>query len=75
MAIFQALSAARVTSTADLPIVSTPIGCKWNGVTTYSIVIWVPSLIFEPILCILVVWKAWGKDIQEKGNAADEVNN
>ncbi|KAI0038806.1 hypothetical protein FA95DRAFT_1613086 [Auriscalpium vulgare] len=39
--------------------VSTPTGCYYSsdiGITMF----WIPALAFEPVLCALVAWKAWG---------------
>lgn len=45
-----------------VPIISTPTGCAYQGLLPVSTLFWVPGLIFEPILFLLVAWKAWGPD-------------
>ncbi len=45
--------------TTDLPLVSTSTGCFYNGVLGLSALFWVPGLIYEPILFVLVAYKAW----------------
>lgn len=47
----------------DLPVVSTPTGCYYSGIFSLSALFWIPILIFEPILCLLILWKAWGEEI------------
>jgi len=73
MITFQCLSIAGIT---EQPIAATSLGCQWTGVTTYSSLVWIPSLLFEPVLCAMVVWKAWGDDIKRsirrrKGTLSD----
>lgn len=42
-----------------LNIASTPTGCSFTGVIPTKAVLWIPALILEPILCILVLRKSW----------------
>ncbi|KAI0038279.1 hypothetical protein FA95DRAFT_1613505 [Auriscalpium vulgare] len=39
--------------------IQAPTGCYYSsdiGITRF----WIPALVFEPVLCALVAWKAWG---------------
>ena len=47
----------------DLPVISTATGCYYSGLSRLSAIFWIPPLIFELILCLLVVWKAWDEEI------------
>lgn len=51
---------------AELPVVSTPTGCYYSGISSISGLIWLPALTFELFLCLLVVWKAWGDVLIER---------
>ncbi|KII84626.1 hypothetical protein PLICRDRAFT_117526 [Plicaturopsis crispa FD-325 SS-3] len=46
----------------DLPVVSAATGCSYSGLLPVSSLFWTPALVFEPILCFLVVAKTW-KDL------------
>ncbi|TBU21660.1 hypothetical protein BD311DRAFT_812126 [Dichomitus squalens] len=46
----------------ELPVISTDTGCYYSGIFSISAFFWLPALLYEPLLCILVVWKAWGED-------------
>ncbi|KAI0265945.1 hypothetical protein BC834DRAFT_877078 [Gloeopeniophorella convolvens] len=60
MIIFVGVTMAHIS---HLPVVSTSTGCYYSGIFSISALFWLPALVFEPILCLLVVWKAWGDDI------------
>ncbi|KIP05508.1 hypothetical protein PHLGIDRAFT_119738 [Phlebiopsis gigantea 11061_1 CR5-6] len=45
-----------------VPILSTANGCAYQGLLKASSLIWIPGLIFEPILFLLVAYKAWGSN-------------
>lgn len=47
----------------DLPVISTATSCYYSGLSRLSVVFWIPPLIFELVLCLLVVWKAWDEEI------------
>ncbi|KAG6332518.1 hypothetical protein ID866_6568 [Astraeus odoratus] len=49
-----------VASLDRLPIVSTPYGCAFESLPPITSLFWVPALVVEPILCMLVLWKAIG---------------
>jgi len=61
MAIFLGLTLAHIS---ELPVISTPTGCYYSGIFAISVFFWLPALVFEPVLCLLVVWKAWGDDLR-----------
>ncbi|KAI0079549.1 hypothetical protein K474DRAFT_590296 [Panus rudis PR-1116 ss-1] len=42
-----------------LPIASTDTGCFYKGILSLSALFWVPGLIYEPVLFVLVAYKAW----------------
>ena len=42
-----------------IPIRSTANGCAYQGLLKLSSLFWIPGLIFEPILFLLVAYKAW----------------
>ncbi len=50
----------------DLPVESTATGCYYAGIFSVSALFWLPALVFEPVLCLLVLWKSWGEDALEK---------
>lgn len=54
--------ANRLTSVPwiGIPISSTATGCAYEGLLKVSSLIWIPGLIYEPILFVLVAYKAWG---------------
>ena len=37
-------------------------GC-FTSIPPIAVFFWVPALIFEPVICLLVLWIAWGKDL------------
>ncbi|TFY82701.1 hypothetical protein EWM64_g1312 [Hericium alpestre] len=55
-----------MTHISHLPVISTPTGCYYSGIFSVSALFWIPALFFEPVLCLLVVWKAWGEDLMVK---------
>ncbi|KAI0264140.1 hypothetical protein BC834DRAFT_272023 [Gloeopeniophorella convolvens] len=57
------LIAITMSHISRLPVVSTPTGCHYSGLFSLSALLWLPALVFEPVLCLFVVWKAWGDDI------------
>ncbi|TCD63508.1 hypothetical protein EIP91_005341 [Steccherinum ochraceum] len=59
MAAMASLVGVTIGNLEHLPIASTPTGCYYRGLLELSALFWVPGLIFEPILCILVIYKAW----------------
>ncbi|KAK7692594.1 hypothetical protein QCA50_004225 [Cerrena zonata] len=42
-----------------LPLSSTTTGCYYRGILGFSALFWVPGLVYEPILFLLVLYKAW----------------
>ena len=42
-----------------LNITSTPTGCALTGAIPTKAVLWIPALILEPILCMLVLYRSW----------------
>jgi hypothetical protein len=40
-------------------VVSTTTGCSFGGMPPTAAFLWAPALVFEPVLCVLVVWKSW----------------
>ena len=42
-----------------LPILSAATGCAYQGLLKLSTLIWIPGLVFEPVLFLLVAYKAW----------------
>lgn len=40
-------------------VVTSEIGCSFGGMPLTAVFLWAPALIFEPILCGLVVRKSW----------------
>ncbi|KAI0311430.1 hypothetical protein OF83DRAFT_1068844, partial [Amylostereum chailletii] len=69
MAVFHGITMARIStwyspktvSCSETPIIPTPPGCYYSGIVLFPSLFWVPALVFEPMLCGLVVWKAWGE--------------
>lgn len=43
-----------------LPLKSTAAGCAYQGLLSLSSFFWIPGLVYEPILFVLVAYKAWG---------------
>ncbi|KAG1772195.1 hypothetical protein EV702DRAFT_1134542 [Suillus placidus] len=41
------------------PVVSTPVGCLFEGLAPLSAIFWTPALVLEPIICILVLKKVF----------------
>ena len=39
-----------------------PDGCYYSGIFSISAFFWLPALVYEPILCLMVLWKAWGQE-------------
>lgn len=56
MALLIGLTIARVER---FPVISTPAGCLFEGLTPISAIFWTPALILEPIICILVLKKVF----------------
>ncbi|KAJ3547759.1 hypothetical protein NM688_g5369 [Phlebia brevispora] len=48
-----------------LPIASTNTGCAYEGLIKVSALFWLPGLVFEPVLFVLVAYKARGSDSRE----------
>ncbi|KAI0317213.1 hypothetical protein OF83DRAFT_1283573 [Amylostereum chailletii] len=63
MAVFLGITLAHIS---ELPVVSTSTGCYYSGIFSISALFWLPALVFEPVLCLLVVWKAWGEDLLDR---------
>ncbi|EKM61872.1 uncharacterized protein PHACADRAFT_205002 [Phanerochaete carnosa HHB-10118-sp] len=42
-----------------LPLRSTATGCAYQGLLSLSSLFWIPGLVYEPILFVLVAYKAW----------------
>lgn len=63
IAIMAILVGVTMRKISHLPVVSTPTGCYYSGIFSLSALFWIPILIFEPILCLLILWKAWGEEI------------
>ncbi|KAG2063486.1 hypothetical protein BDR04DRAFT_978535, partial [Suillus decipiens] len=51
------------------PVVSTPVGCLFEGLPPLSAIFWTPSLILEPIICILIFKKVF-MDRQQRSELA-----
>ncbi|KIK42839.1 hypothetical protein CY34DRAFT_82912 [Suillus luteus UH-Slu-Lm8-n1] len=56
MALLIGLTIVRVEK---FPVVSTPVGCLFEGLAPLSAIFWTPALILEPIICILVLKKVF----------------
>ncbi|KAG2345066.1 hypothetical protein BDR05DRAFT_881295, partial [Suillus weaverae] len=56
MALLIGLTIARVER---FPVVSTPVGCLFEGLAPLSAIFWTPALVLEPIICILVLKKVF----------------
>ena len=41
-----------------LPVISTSTGCYYSGIFSISALFWLPALVYEPVLCLMVLWKA-----------------
>ncbi len=41
----------------DLPVISTSTGCYYTGIFSISALFWLPALVYEPVLCLMVLWK------------------
>ncbi|KAG1739880.1 uncharacterized protein EDB91DRAFT_1134250 [Suillus paluster] len=54
MALLIGVTIARVER---FPVVSTPVGCVFEGLAPLSAIFWTPALVIEPIICILVLKK------------------
>ncbi|KAI6002541.1 hypothetical protein EDC04DRAFT_428252 [Pisolithus marmoratus] len=54
------LMAIMIADLDMLPIISTPFGCAFEVLPHYSSLFWVPAIVIEPILCVLVLRKALG---------------
>ncbi|KAG1794939.1 hypothetical protein EV424DRAFT_1295192, partial [Suillus variegatus] len=66
MALLIGLTIARVER---FPVISTPAGCLFEGLTPFSAIFWTPVLIVEPIICILVLKKVF-LDRQQRSELA-----
>ncbi|KAI1793635.1 hypothetical protein LXA43DRAFT_1092436 [Ganoderma leucocontextum] len=55
MAIFIGITLADIKG---LPVISTNTGCYYTGIFSISAVFWLPALVYEPVLCLMVLWKA-----------------
>ncbi|KAI1793637.1 hypothetical protein LXA43DRAFT_1059660 [Ganoderma leucocontextum] len=56
MAIFIGMTLA--DNRVRLPVISTNTGCYYTGIFSISAVFWLPALVYEPVLCLMVLWKA-----------------
>ncbi|KAI0041932.1 hypothetical protein FA95DRAFT_1564881 [Auriscalpium vulgare] len=61
-----ALVGTTMAHISRLTTVSTPTGCHYFGIISISAMFWVPALVVEPVLCALVIWKAWGSELAER---------
>ncbi|KAM5545707.1 hypothetical protein V8D89_000745 [Ganoderma adspersum] len=59
MAIFIGITFANIKA---LPVISTSTGCYYSGIFSISALFWLPALVYEPVLCLMVLWKAWEED-------------
>ncbi|KAG0700051.1 hypothetical protein DFH29DRAFT_933839 [Suillus ampliporus] len=66
MALLIGVTLARVER---FPVVSTPVGCIFEGLAPLSAIFWTPALVIEPIICILVLKKLL-LDRQERSELA-----
>ncbi|KAG1793301.1 uncharacterized protein HD556DRAFT_1479403 [Suillus plorans] len=66
MALLIGLTIARVER---FPVVSTPAGCLFEGLAPLSAIFWTPALIFEPVICILILKKVF-LDRQQRSELA-----
>ncbi|CAL1694784.1 unnamed protein product [Somion occarium] len=48
-------------------IASTDTGCYYHGILKFSALFWVPGLVYEPILFLMVAYKAWPLTKGNKG--------
>jgi len=53
------LTGITISHLFDLPIISTNTGCFYQGLLGFSALFWVPGLVYEPVLLLLVLYKAW----------------
>ncbi|OBZ79808.1 hypothetical protein A0H81_01303 [Grifola frondosa] len=51
--------AATMVHIEHFPVESTSTGCSYTGTPIYSAFLWVPALLFEPVLFAFAAWKAW----------------
>ncbi|OCH90455.1 hypothetical protein OBBRIDRAFT_730750, partial [Obba rivulosa] len=59
VSIMAVLIGVTISHIERLPVISTPTGCEYTGIFALSALFWLPGLIYEPILLLLVVQKAW----------------
>jgi len=59
-AVMISLIVVTITHIESLPVISTSTGCYYEGLLPLSAGFWVPAMIVEPILCLLVMKKALG---------------
>ncbi|KAI1793631.1 hypothetical protein LXA43DRAFT_1121702 [Ganoderma leucocontextum] len=59
MAIFIGITLANIKR---LPVISTPTGCYYTGIFSISAIFWLPALVYEPVLCLMVLWEAREED-------------
>ncbi|KAF9246844.1 hypothetical protein BU15DRAFT_69705 [Melanogaster broomeanus] len=57
-AVMTVLIVFTITHIESLPVVSTSTGCYYEGLLPLSAGFWIPAMIVEPILCLLVLKKA-----------------
>ncbi|PIL34689.1 hypothetical protein GSI_03469 [Ganoderma sinense ZZ0214-1] len=59
MAIFIGITLANIKG---LPVISTNDGCYYTGIFSISAFFWLPALVYEPTLFLMVLWKAREED-------------
>ncbi|KAM5545597.1 hypothetical protein V8D89_000635 [Ganoderma adspersum] len=71
MAIFIGITFANIKA---LPVISTSTGCYYSGIFSISALFWLPALVYEPVLCLMVLWKAreeyWLECFWQQGTTA-----
>lgn len=59
VAVMATLIAVTIGHLNHLPVASTSTGCYYHGFLGIGAVFWAPGLVYEPILFLLVLYKAW----------------
>ncbi|KAF8845566.1 hypothetical protein BDN67DRAFT_1006854 [Paxillus ammoniavirescens] len=59
-AVMISLIVVTITQIEKLPVIATSTGCYYEGLLPLSAGFWVPAMIVEPLLCLLVMKKALG---------------
>ncbi|OCH90454.1 hypothetical protein OBBRIDRAFT_600561 [Obba rivulosa] len=59
VSVMAVLIGVTISRIEHLPVVSTSTGCEYTGLFSFSALFWLPSLVYEPILLVLVIYQAW----------------